>query len=141
MSANLIDFSPWQRSGGTLQDVAFLPEDGILAAQPLQLLGGIFCSALVGKINLTIAPPAYPPCQRRKPDAQLLGQLASRPPATEIANPTSNRSPQGGVRLTLTVRRLHAKQQWSRMYSYVFKMRFDSQLSRMNCQTFSTGLG
>ena len=40
MSANLIDFPPWRKSGGPLQDVAFLREDGILAAQPLQLIAG-----------------------------------------------------------------------------------------------------
>src|ERR1700724_3325764 len=33
-----------------------------------------------------------------------------------------------------------AKQQWSRMSSWDLKMRFESQLSRMNCQMFSTGL-
>src|SRR3984893_5862579 len=33
-----------------------------------------------------------------------------------------------------------AKQQWSRMSSYDLKTRFESQLSRMNCQMFSTGL-
>ena len=33
-----------------------------------------------------------------------------------------------------------ASQQWSTMSSYDVKTRFDSQLSRMNCQTFSTGL-
>src|ERR1700730_8957230 len=33
-----------------------------------------------------------------------------------------------------------AKQQWSRMSSYDWKTRFESQLSRMNCQMFSTGL-
>jgi hypothetical protein len=34
-----------------------------------------------------------------------------------------------------------AKQQWSTMSSQDLKMRFGSQLSRMNCQAFSTGLG
>lgn len=32
-----------------------------------------------------------------------------------------------------------ASQQWSTMLSWEVKTRFDSQLSRMNCQTFSTG--
>jgi len=33
-----------------------------------------------------------------------------------------------------------ASQQWSTMFVYERKMRFDSQLSRMYCQMFSTGL-
>src|SRR3984893_3901925 len=32
-----------------------------------------------------------------------------------------------------------AKQQWSKMSSQDLKTRFESQLSRMNCQMFSTG--
>jgi hypothetical protein len=62
MSANLIDFPPWRKSGGLLQGVAFLPECGILAAQPLQFFGGIFRSPLVRKIKLAVAAPADPPC-------------------------------------------------------------------------------
>lgn len=33
-----------------------------------------------------------------------------------------------------------AKQQWSRMSAWDVKMRLESQLSRMNCHMFSTGL-
>src|SRR6267378_1686984 len=33
-----------------------------------------------------------------------------------------------------------ASQQWSTRSSYDLKLRFESQLSRMNCHTFSTGL-
>src|SRR5215467_1171786 len=33
-----------------------------------------------------------------------------------------------------------ASQQWSTRSSYDLKIRFESQLSRMNCHTFSTGL-
>jgi hypothetical protein len=33
-----------------------------------------------------------------------------------------------------------ASQQWSTSSSYDLKIRFESQLSRMNCHTFSTGL-
>ncbi len=32
-----------------------------------------------------------------------------------------------------------ASQQWSTIWSWDLKMRFESQLSRMNCQTFSCG--
>jgi len=32
----------------------------------------------------------------------------------------------------------HAAQQWSTRSSYDLKIRFESQLSRMNCHTFST---
>ena len=35
--------------------------------------------------------------------------------------------------------RFQASQQWSTMALYEAKTRLDSQLSRMNCQTFSTG--
>jgi hypothetical protein len=82
MSANRIDFPPWQKSGGTLQDGAFLPEDGVFAVQPFQLLGSVFCSPLVGKINLTVASLADPPCQRRKPDAHCSAPNA--PPRPQI---------------------------------------------------------
>jgi len=39
-----------------------------------------------------------------------------------------------------STKRFQAWQQWSRMSSYEVKTRLESQLSRMNCQTFSTGL-
>ena len=39
-----------------------------------------------------------------------------------------------------SMRLFQASQQWSTMSAWDLKMRFDSQLSRMNCQTFSCGL-
>jgi hypothetical protein len=39
-----------------------------------------------------------------------------------------------------SMRLFHARQLWTRMSSWDLKTRLDSQLSRMNCQMFSTGL-
>jgi hypothetical protein len=54
MSANLIGLPPWQKSGGALQDVAFLAKDGILAAQPVG-----FAALRVRPLALTCTPDCY----------------------------------------------------------------------------------
>jgi hypothetical protein len=48
--------------------------------------------------------------------------------------------PMGRMRHGWSMSSFQASQQWATMSSWLRKTRFESQLSRRNCQTFSTGL-
>jgi len=70
-------------------------------------------------------------------DAEIVAELI---PTRVDHDPCAHcRMPMDMMRHGWLARLFQAKQQWSTMSSQDLKMRFDSQLSRMNCQTFSTG--
>jgi hypothetical protein len=81
MNENLIDFPPWRKSGGALEDVALLPEDLVLPAKPLQLRRNILRAGLGRLIDQTVPAATDPTNQRRKSDPQVVGDLALRAPA------------------------------------------------------------
>jgi hypothetical protein len=71
MSLNLIDFPPWRKKRGPLQDVPLLAEDLVLTAQPFQSADHIIVFCLAWPINLPIPASRDPSHQHRKPDPQI----------------------------------------------------------------------
>lgn len=55
MDLNFIDFPPWRKSGGALEDIPFLPQDLVFAAQSLQFGRHIFRTRL-GRVLRSIGP-------------------------------------------------------------------------------------
>ncbi len=68
-------------SRGLFQDLPLLAQDLVLAPQPLQLGRHILLPVLGRMINLMLAAAIDPVPQGRQADAEILGNLASRPAA------------------------------------------------------------
>src|SRR6476659_7229554 len=77
MSWNLIDFPPWRKSRGPLEDVPLLAQDLVLASQPLQLSRHVLLAILGQMVDLMLAPAIEPVPQGRQADPEILGDLAS----------------------------------------------------------------
>jgi hypothetical protein len=75
MNRNFIDFPPWRKSCGLLQDLPLLAQDLVLPPQPLQL-GGRVLLALLGRIiDLTLAAAIKPVAQGRQTDPEIRRNL------------------------------------------------------------------
>src|ERR1700682_5846792 len=81
MSWNFIDFPPGEKSSGLLQNVAFLTEDLVLPAEPLQLGCHVLRSRLLWNIDRAVAIPGNPAGQRRQANTQIFSQFTPRPSA------------------------------------------------------------
>src|ERR1700689_1223560 len=79
MRRNLIDFVLGEKSRGPLQDLAFLPQDLILAPQPLQLSRQVLLPSGRRRLDLVLTALVEPAPQRRKADAEVHGDLPLRP--------------------------------------------------------------
>src|SRR4029077_11673564 len=79
MRRNLTDSPPWRKSRGPLQDLAFLPQDLILAPQPLQLSRQVLLPFGRRRLDLALTALVEPAPQRRKADAEVHGDLPLRP--------------------------------------------------------------
>jgi hypothetical protein len=78
MNENLIDFPPWRKSRGLLQDLAFLSKDLILLAQAGELLADILMRTLE-QIRLLVL--GSPPAQRRFHNAEIICNPLNAAPA------------------------------------------------------------
>jgi|SRR5688572_16924368 hypothetical protein len=75
MNRNFIDFDPWRKSLGLLQNLALLVQDLVLTPQPLQL-GCRVLLALLGRIvDLTLATAIQLVAQDRQADPDIRGNL------------------------------------------------------------------
>src|SRR4051794_15493912 len=78
---------------------------------------------------------SHPEPRRRVDPADGDGGLI---PTRIDQNPSAHeRRPMERMRQGWSMRSFQAAQQWATMSAYPVKTRFESQLSRMNCQTFS----
>src|ERR1700684_92758 len=68
-----------EKSRGPLQDLAFLPQDLILAPQPLQLSRQVLLPFGRRRLDLVLTALVEPAPQRRKADAEVPGDLPLRP--------------------------------------------------------------
>src|ERR1700684_1626484 len=75
-----------EKSRGSLQDLAFLPQDLILAPQPLQLSRQVLLPFWRRRLDLGLMAPVEHAPQRRKADAEVPGDLALRP-TTHLNHP------------------------------------------------------
>lgn len=74
-----------KKSSGLLQNVAFLTEDLVLPAEPLQLGCHVLRSRLLWSIDLAVAIPGNPAGQRRQANTQIFSQFTPRASGTDAA--------------------------------------------------------
>jgi hypothetical protein len=79
MRRNLIDSLLGEKSRGSLQDLAFLPQYLILAPQPPQLSRQVLPPFKRRRLDLMLTALVEPAPQRRKADAEVAGDLPLRP--------------------------------------------------------------
>src|SRR3954466_2501980 len=81
MNMNLIDFPPWRKSGGALEDIPLLAQDLVLAAQPLQLGRDVLLGLDRWIIQALLAVAIHPVPQGGQSDPEILRNLPPRAPA------------------------------------------------------------
>src|SRR3954466_12934319 len=81
MNMNLIDFPPWRKSGGALEDIPLLAQDLVLAAQPLQLGRDVLLGLDRWIIQALLAVAIHPGPQGGQSDPEILRNLPPRAPA------------------------------------------------------------
>src|SRR5829696_2170467 len=82
MNMNLIDFPPWRKSGGLLEDVALLAEHLVLATEALELVHDVLMGRH-GRRRPCVLVLRHPARERRTVHAKIVGDRALGAPTRQ----------------------------------------------------------
>jgi hypothetical protein len=77
MNRTFIDFPPWRKSRGLLQDLPLLAQDLVFTPQTLELGGHVLLPLLRRSVDLAFTAAINPVAQGRQADAEIRGNRPS----------------------------------------------------------------